>query len=69
MALIPSTPLIAEVDMGGASDPSSSLTVRATVVQAATVFYDTPATLGPYLWLFHPLCQARVSCLCASFKI
>ncbi|CAL9155058.1 unnamed protein product [Musa hybrid cultivar] len=46
MALVPSSavgsPLIAEVDMGG-SDPSS--TVRATVVQASTVFYDTPATL------------------------
>lgn len=48
MALVPSTavdpPLIAEVDMGGASDPSS-VTVRATVVQASTVFYDTLATL------------------------
>lgn len=32
-----------EVDMGS-SDSGS--TVRATVVQAATVFYDTPATLG-----------------------
>lgn len=30
--------------MGGASDPSS-FTVRATVVQASTVFYDTLATL------------------------
>ncbi|CAL9109072.1 unnamed protein product [Musa textilis] len=49
MALVPSSavgsPLIAEVDMGG-SDPSS--TVRATVVQASTVFYDTPATLGNF---------------------
>ncbi|KAM0938785.1 putative hydrolase [Dioscorea sansibarensis] len=46
MALVPSTaidgPLFAEVDMGG---DSSSTTVRATVVQASTVFYDTPATL------------------------
>ncbi|XP_020247275.1 bifunctional nitrilase/nitrile hydratase NIT4-like isoform X2 [Asparagus officinalis] len=51
MALVPSTavesPLIAEVDMGGASSDPSSVTVRATVVQASTVFYDTPATLGP----------------------
>ncbi|XP_068662364.1 bifunctional nitrilase/nitrile hydratase NIT4A [Aristolochia californica] len=35
-------PVINEVDMG--SDPAA-LTVRATVVQASTVFYDTPATL------------------------
>lgn len=49
MALVPAPNLvessvIAEVDMGGGSDPSS-VTVRATVVQASTVFYDTPATL------------------------
>ncbi|KAG1355216.1 hypothetical protein COCNU_07G013280 [Cocos nucifera] len=49
MALVPAQNLvessvIAEVDMGGGSDPSS-VTVRATVVQASTVFYDTPATL------------------------
>ena len=47
MALIPATvndgPLFAEVDMGA---DSSAPTVRATVVQASTVFYDTPATLG-----------------------
>nr|DAD29869.1 TPA_asm: hypothetical protein HUJ06_031337 [Nelumbo nucifera] len=46
MDLVPSpvndASTIAEVDMG--SD-SSALTVRATVVQASTVFYDTPATL------------------------
>ncbi|RVW86709.1 Bifunctional nitrilase/nitrile hydratase NIT4B [Vitis vinifera] len=46
MALIPATvndgPLFAEVDMGA---DSSAPTVRATVVQASTVFYDTPATL------------------------
>ncbi|KAJ6395476.1 hypothetical protein OIU77_020678 [Salix suchowensis] len=46
MALVPAppseTPLFAEVDM--CSD-SSATTVRATVVQASTVFYDTPATL------------------------
>jgi beta-cyano-L-alanine hydratase/nitrilase len=41
MALVPS-PVIAEVDMGA---ESSAPTVRATVVQASTVFYDTPATL------------------------
>ncbi|WVZ04079.1 hypothetical protein V8G54_024885 [Vigna mungo] len=37
-------PLFAEVDM--ASD-FNALTVRATVIQASTIFYDTPATLGP----------------------
>ncbi|GLT63904.1 hypothetical protein SLA2020_364330 [Shorea laevis] len=35
-------PLFAEVNMG--AEPSAP-TVRATVVQAATIFYDTPATL------------------------
>ncbi|KAK1261991.1 Bifunctional nitrilase/nitrile hydratase NIT4B [Acorus gramineus] len=45
MALVPTPspiagPVVAEVDMG-----SDSNTVRATVVQASTVFYDTPATL------------------------
>ncbi|XP_051134546.1 bifunctional nitrilase/nitrile hydratase NIT4B [Andrographis paniculata] len=51
MALVPTPtsnvndpPLFAEVDMGAdASAPTP--TVRATVVQASTVFYDTPATL------------------------
>ncbi|XP_028086815.1 bifunctional nitrilase/nitrile hydratase NIT4A-like [Camellia sinensis] len=46
MALVPAPatdgPLFAEVDMGGSD---SAPTVRATVVQASTVFYDTPATL------------------------
>ncbi|OIT00873.1 PREDICTED: bifunctional nitrilase/nitrile hydratase NIT4A [Nicotiana attenuata] len=47
MALVPTPavnegPLFAEVDMG---DNSSATTVRATVVQASTIFYDTPATL------------------------
>lgn len=50
MALVPQPsseePLFAEVDMAG-----DSSTVRATVVQASTVFYDTPATLG---WLSIP---------------
>lgn len=36
-------PLFAEVEMSG---DSLSSTVRATVVQASTIFYDTPATLG-----------------------
>lgn len=51
-------PMIDEVDMGGVpSDSSSTNTVRVTVVQASTVFYDTPATLGikfypPFLFLF-----------------
>ncbi|XP_044953298.1 bifunctional nitrilase/nitrile hydratase NIT4 [Hordeum vulgare subsp. vulgare] len=48
MALVPSgsgsAPVIAEVEMNGGADPSAA-TVRATVVQASTVFYDTPATL------------------------
>ncbi|XP_048534773.1 bifunctional nitrilase/nitrile hydratase NIT4-like isoform X2 [Triticum urartu] len=48
MALLPSgsgsTPVIAEVEMNGGADQSAT-TVRATVVQASTVFYDTPATL------------------------
>ncbi|XP_058087836.1 bifunctional nitrilase/nitrile hydratase NIT4B-like [Magnolia sinica] len=47
MAPVPSSapidgPLFSEVNMG--SD-SSAQTVRVTVVQASTVFYDTPATL------------------------
>ncbi|KAL9332957.1 hypothetical protein Peur_073096 [Populus x canadensis] len=47
MALVPTvplseSPLFAEVDM---DSDSSAPTVRATVVQATTVFYDTPATL------------------------
>ncbi|KAK6163614.1 hypothetical protein DH2020_000478 [Rehmannia glutinosa] len=47
MALVPSPtvnegPLFAEVDMGA---DASAPTIRATVVQAATIFYDTPATL------------------------
>ncbi|GJN21661.1 hypothetical protein PR202_gb09161 [Eleusine coracana subsp. coracana] len=37
-------PVIAEVEMNAGSDPGAT-TVRATVVQASTVFYDTPATL------------------------
>lgn len=47
MALDPTTgndgAVFTEVDMG--SSDSSSPTVRATVVQASTIFYDTPATL------------------------
>ena len=49
MALAPTTtaaaggPIFAELEM--AADSSTSV-VRATVVQASTVFYDTPATLG-----------------------
>lgn len=47
MALVPANPandgtIFAEVEMG--ADPSAPI-VRATVVQASTVFYDTPATL------------------------
>ncbi|KAL2932820.1 Bifunctional nitrilase/nitrile hydratase NIT4A [Bienertia sinuspersici] len=36
-------PMFAEVEM---VPDSSAPTVRATVVQASTVFYDTPSTLG-----------------------
>lgn len=47
MALVPTAgndgAVISEVDMG--SSESSSSTVRATVIQASTIFYDTPATL------------------------
>lgn len=48
MALVPTTEtdtaaVFTEVNMGS---PDSGSTVRATVVQAATIFYDTPATLG-----------------------
>ncbi|GAB4859814.1 Nitrilase [Ancistrocladus abbreviatus] len=39
---ISSGPVFAEVEMGA---DSTSPTVRATVVQASTIFYDTPATL------------------------
>ncbi|XP_057534269.1 bifunctional nitrilase/nitrile hydratase NIT4A isoform X1 [Amaranthus tricolor] len=52
MALVPTSvsgavldnngPIFAEVEMGA---DSSASTVRATVVQASTIFYDTPATL------------------------
>ena len=35
--------VFAEVEMGVSS---GSRSVRATVVQASTIFYDTPATLG-----------------------
>jgi hypothetical protein len=46
MALTPSGgPVIAEVEMNAGADLGAT-TVRATVVQASTVFYDTPATLG-----------------------
>lgn len=38
--------VIAEVEMSATT--SGTRTVRATVVQASTVFYDTPATLGMY---------------------
>lgn len=54
MALVPNVavnegPLFAEVDMGA---DASAPTIRATVVQAATIFYDTPATLGQSRFLF-----------------
>lgn len=56
MALVPQPsneePLFAEVEMAG-----DSSTVRATVVQASTVFYDTPATLGRLSVPFH-LCNS-----------
>jgi hypothetical protein len=52
MALAPTSPgggpVIAEVEMNAGADQGAT-TVRATVVQACTVFYDTPATLGACL--------------------
>nr|AFK48502.1 unknown [Lotus japonicus] len=42
MALVTTTPP-PQMDMG--SDSNAPTTVRATVVQASTIFYDTPATL------------------------
>ncbi|KAG8071559.1 hypothetical protein GUJ93_ZPchr0006g42775 [Zizania palustris] len=48
MALAPASsgsgPVIPELDMNAGADQGTN-TVRATVVQASTVFYDTPATL------------------------
>jgi len=49
-------PLFAEVDM--ASDFNAP-TVRATVIQASTIFYDTPATLGPSTLLFSSVTLLR----------
>ena len=53
-------PVINEVEMNGGADPSAT-TVRATVVQASTVFYDTPATLGTHALAFPPSSSARTS--------
>jgi hypothetical protein len=50
MALAPASsgkePVVPEVEMNGGADQPAATTVRATVVQASSVFYDTPATLG-----------------------
>lgn len=52
MALVSTTgndaAVFSEVDM---SSSDSSSTVRATVIQASTIFYDTPATLGSFHFL------------------
>jgi hypothetical protein len=57
MALVPSGSgagqVIAEVAMNGGADPNAT-TVRATVVQASTIFHDTPATLGEHALVFQP---------------
>ncbi|KAE8676379.1 Bifunctional nitrilase/nitrile hydratase NIT4 [Hibiscus syriacus] len=49
MSLVPAPrsngSLFAEVDMDGDASAAITATVRATLVQASTVFYDTPATL------------------------
>ena len=49
MALAPASSggesVIAEVEMNAGADQGGA-TVRVTVVQASSVFYDTPATLG-----------------------
>jgi hypothetical protein len=49
----------AEMDMIAGDEPSApaAATVRATVVQASTVFYDTPATIGM-------VCLLQVCCAC-----
>jgi hypothetical protein len=43
-------PESAEMEMGAGDEPSppAAATVRATVVQASTVFYNTPATIGTF---------------------
>lgn len=39
-----------EVDMNAGDEPAATFaTVRATVVQASSVFYDTPGTIGMFL--------------------
>ena len=43
MGVMADVPVISDIDM--MSFPPTR-TIRATVVQASTVFYDTPATLG-----------------------
>ena len=68
-------PVIAEVDIG--DDSFAPTVVRATVVQASTVFYDTPATLGStslltccHLWLIELLgyCSLNTTvCVCVFF--
>ena len=45
MALTGGGPVISEVEMNAGADQAAT-NVRETVVQASTVFYDTPATLG-----------------------
>jgi hypothetical protein len=42
-----------EVDMNAGDEPAAFPTVRATVVQASSVFFDTPATIGT--------CQLKLS--------
>lgn len=54
MALVPvasgSGPEVTADEVSMASDTDVRPTIRATVVQASTVFYDTPATLGTILY-------------------
>lgn len=61
MALAPASsgsgPVVTEVEMNAGADQGATGTVRATVVQACTVFYDTPATLGAF-------CHLRLCCCC-----
>ena len=70
MALAPSSsgsePVIAEVEMKNAGADQAATTVRATVVQASSVFYDTPATLGACDFALSPLSLASTHPWCYS---
>ncbi|XP_019053970.1 PREDICTED: bifunctional nitrilase/nitrile hydratase NIT4B-like isoform X2 [Nelumbo nucifera] len=56
-----SEPVVVASEADGMSDHSGPRTVRATVVQASTVFYDTPATLGPEI--------ERLAAIAGKYKV